>query len=88
LPRVQQPIHAKLRKRKDGRHADRIKSEGWVFPASFVSKQLQTSAKQLLVTEVEGDSMAPTIMPGEKICRRHRSQNAIARWALCHSRFI
>ena len=59
--------HAELNKRKDGRHLDRIRSEGWLFPPSFVSKQLQASPKQLLVVEAEGDSMAPTIMSGEKL---------------------
>jgi hypothetical protein len=59
--------HAELNKRKDGRHLDRIRSEGWLFPPAFVSKQLQASPKQLLVVEAEGDSMAPTIMSGEKV---------------------
>jgi transcriptional regulator with XRE-family HTH domain len=59
--------HAELNKRKDGRHLDRIRSEGWQFPPSFVSKQLQASPKQLLVVEAEGDSMAPTIMSGDKV---------------------
>jgi phage repressor protein C with HTH and peptisase S24 domain len=59
--------YSTLRKRRDGRHVDRIKSEGWIFPPSFVSNQLSTSAKQLVVVEVEGDSMAPTIMSGEKV---------------------
>jgi transcriptional regulator with XRE-family HTH domain len=58
---------SKLKKRKEGRHIDRIKTEGWVFPASFVSNQLQTSPKQLLVVEAEGDSMAPTLLPGERL---------------------
>jgi transcriptional regulator with XRE-family HTH domain len=57
----------KFPKRKDGRHVDRISSEGWFFPSSFVRKQLQASAKHLLVVEAEGDSIAPTIMPGEKV---------------------
>jgi transcriptional regulator with XRE-family HTH domain len=57
----------KLKKRKDGRHVDRVRSEGWSFPASFVSKQLQTSAKELLVVEAEGDAMAPTIMSSERV---------------------
>src|SRR5437588_9296517 len=30
---------SKLKKRKEGRHVDRIKSDGWIFPASFVSNQ-------------------------------------------------
>jgi transcriptional regulator with XRE-family HTH domain len=56
-----------LRKRKEGRHIDRIKAEDWVFPASFVREQLRMTAKQLVVVEAEGDSMAPTIMSGEKV---------------------
>jgi phage repressor protein C with HTH and peptisase S24 domain len=58
---------SKLKKRKEGQHVDRIKSQGWVFPASFVSNQLQTSPKQLLVVEAESDSMAPTLLPGEPV---------------------
>ena len=38
-----------------------------MFPASFVRDQLQSSPKQLLVIEAEGDAMAPTIMSGERI---------------------
>ena len=29
--------------RKDGRHADPLKSEGWLFPGSFVREQLHTT---------------------------------------------
>lgn len=56
-----------LARRKQGRHTDRIKSEEWVFPASFVTKDLQASPKQLLVVAAEGDSMAPTIMSGDRV---------------------
>jgi transcriptional regulator with XRE-family HTH domain len=59
--------YSKLRKRKEGQHVERIKAEDWAFPASFVTKQLRTSAKNLLVIEAEGDAMAPTIMSGEKV---------------------
>jgi transcriptional regulator with XRE-family HTH domain len=59
--------HAKLKKRKERSHTDRVKAEGWVFPASFLREQLQTAAKQLLVVQAEGDSMAPTIVSGEKV---------------------
>ena len=59
--------HAKLRSRKEGRHVERIKAEDWAFPASFVTNRLQTSAKNLLVIEAEGDAMAPTIMSGDKV---------------------
>jgi transcriptional regulator with XRE-family HTH domain len=58
---------SKLKKRKGGRHIDRIKSEGWVFPASFVREQLRSSPKQLLVIEAEGDAMAPTAISGERV---------------------
>src|SRR5579863_5476521 len=53
--------------RKDGRHADPLKPEGWLFPASFVREQLHTSAARLLVLDTTGDSMAPTIMSGERV---------------------
>jgi transcriptional regulator with XRE-family HTH domain len=53
--------------RKEGRHADPIKSEGWVFPTSFVREQLHTSAARLLVLDTNGDSMAPTILSGERV---------------------
>src|SRR6516165_4736740 len=59
--------HAKLRTRKEGRHVERIKAEDWAFPASFVTNQLQASAKNLVVIEAEGDAMAPTIMSGDKV---------------------
>jgi transcriptional regulator with XRE-family HTH domain len=53
--------------RKEGRHADPIKSEGWVFPSSFVREQLHTHAARLLVLDTNGDSMAPTILSGERV---------------------
>jgi len=53
--------------RKDGKHADPVKSEGWVFPPSFVREQLHTSAARLLVLDTAGDSMAPTLMSGDRV---------------------
>jgi transcriptional regulator with XRE-family HTH domain len=53
--------------RKDGRHTDPIKSEGWVFPTSFVREQLHTASARLLVLDTTGDSMAPTILSGERV---------------------
>jgi transcriptional regulator with XRE-family HTH domain len=53
--------------RKEGRFADPLKAEGWLFPASFVREQLHTSAARLLVLDTTGDSMAPTIMSGERV---------------------
>ena len=58
---------SKLRKRKEGSHVDLMKPDGWVFPASFVREQLQTSPRQLLVVQAEGDTMAPTIASGDKV---------------------
>src|SRR5271169_324758 len=53
--------------RKEGRHADPVKSEGWVFPPSFVREQLRTAAARLLVLDTNGDSMAPTVLSGERV---------------------
>jgi transcriptional regulator with XRE-family HTH domain len=53
--------------RKDGRHADPIRSESWVFPASFVREQLHSSPERLLVIEANGDSMAPTVVSGDRV---------------------
>ncbi len=53
--------------RKDGRHADPLKPEGWLFPGSFVRDQLHASAGRLLVLDTTGDSMAPTIVSGERV---------------------
>jgi transcriptional regulator with XRE-family HTH domain len=79
-----EPNYSRLRKRREGRHVDRIKSQGWIFPPSFLSKQFQTSAKTLLVIEVEGDSMAPTIMSGEKVIvdTRHKTPSPDGLYAI------
>ncbi|MGA2893765.1 MAG: S24 family peptidase [Xanthobacteraceae bacterium] len=53
--------------RRDGEHADPVKVEGWIFPATFVRDQLHTAVKQLLVIETFGDSMTPTIMSGDRV---------------------
>jgi len=53
--------------RREGRHTDPIKAEGWLFPDSFVREQLRTSAEHLIVIEADGDSMAPTIASGERV---------------------
>jgi transcriptional regulator with XRE-family HTH domain len=53
--------------RKDGRHADPLKTERWLFPASFVREQLHTSPERLVVLDTTGESMAPTIVSGERV---------------------
>jgi len=53
--------------RKDGKHADPLKSEGWIFPTSFVREQLHTPTQRLLVLDTSGDSMVPTLMSGDRV---------------------
>jgi transcriptional regulator with XRE-family HTH domain len=79
-----EPNYSRLRKRREGRHVDRIKSEGWIFPPKFVNNQLNSSAKQLVVVEAEGDSMAPTIMSGEKVIvdTRHKTPSPDGLYAI------
>ena len=53
--------------RRDGRHMDPLKGEGWLFPSTFVREQLHTTPGRLVVIETNGDSMAPTIASGERV---------------------
>jgi transcriptional regulator with XRE-family HTH domain len=53
--------------RKDGRHSDPILPEQWFFPSTFIHEALRSSMERLLVVPCEGDSMAPTIAPGERV---------------------
>src|ERR1700735_4313743 len=53
--------------RKDGRHADPLKAEGWVFPASFVREQLHTSPERLLVIEARGGRRGPPVALGDRV---------------------
>jgi transcriptional regulator with XRE-family HTH domain len=53
--------------RHEGRHTDPIRSEGWIFPPSFVREQLHTLPGHLLVLDTTGDSMAPTIASGDRV---------------------
>ncbi len=50
-----------------GRVVSRFKAEPWVFPESFVSEQLHTTSADLFVLEMNGDSMAPTVLSGERV---------------------
>jgi transcriptional regulator with XRE-family HTH domain len=58
---------AKARELRKGGRKAAVKSEVWVFPPSFVREQLHASAERLLVFEMMGDSMVPTIMPGDRV---------------------
>ncbi|MGA8613945.1 MAG: LexA family transcriptional regulator [Xanthobacteraceae bacterium] len=70
--------------RKDGHHTDPVKSEGWVFPASFVREQLHAAPAQLLVVGATGDSMSPTIGAGDRVIvdTAHRTPSPDGLYAL------
>jgi transcriptional regulator with XRE-family HTH domain len=53
--------------RRHGRHADKIKTERWVFPPTFVREELHAAATQLIVLNVNGDSMTPTLISGDRV---------------------
>lgn len=59
-------IRARVSARKASRQFE-VKEEYWSFPKRFVTEQLHTSAGKLRVLEVEGDSMAPTLMAGDRV---------------------
>jgi phage repressor protein C with HTH and peptisase S24 domain len=46
---------------------DAVKPEPWLLPPSFVREQFQAPASKLIVVETRGDSMVPTILPGERV---------------------
>lgn len=51
----------------DGRHADPVKDEAWTFPSRFVREELRAAEPNLRVIETQGDSMAPTILSGDRV---------------------
>jgi transcriptional regulator with XRE-family HTH domain len=61
-----------------------FKSDFWLFPESFVGQELNTSSKNLLVLEVGGDSMAPTILSGERVVidRKHKNPSPDGLYAI------
>ena len=48
-------------------HADPLKSEGWLFPAELRARAIAHLAGRLLVLDTNGDSMAPTIVSGDRV---------------------
>jgi hypothetical protein len=50
-----------------GDTVDPMKAEAWSFPPSFVSNELRVSPSRMLIVEAQGDSMLPTIAPGERV---------------------
>ncbi|WP_454000795.1 XRE family transcriptional regulator [Afipia felis] len=64
-----------------GNHADPVKSEGWHFPRAFVREELRTAPERVIIVETQGDSMMPTIQPGERVVvdtgHRHPSPDGV-----------
>lgn len=46
---------------------DAIRPDYWRFPQRFLNETLRRPAAALLVIECEGDSMKPTLAPGERV---------------------
>jgi phage repressor protein C with HTH and peptisase S24 domain len=53
--------------RRHGDAADPVKAETWSFPSEFMRQELRVPAARLIVIETQGDSMTPTILPGERV---------------------
>ncbi|HWV44086.1 helix-turn-helix domain-containing protein [Pseudorhodoplanes sp.] len=52
---------------RDGSYADPIKEEAWQLPARFIREEIRVSEKNLRVVETYGDSMAPTLLSGDRV---------------------
>ena len=46
---------------------DALRPDYWRFPQRFLNETLRRPASVLLVVECEGDSMSPTLLPGERV---------------------
>lgn len=46
---------------------DAVRPDYWRFPQRFLNETLRRPASVLLVVECEGDSMSPTLSPGERV---------------------
>lgn len=53
--------------RHDGDHADPVKSESWHFPTRFMREEIRAPESRVIILETEGDSMAPTILSGDRV---------------------
>lgn len=53
--------------RKGGYHADPVKPDTWHFPTAYVREELRAPMERLKIFETQGDSMQPTINPGERV---------------------
>lgn len=53
--------------RRDGQNGDALKPELWAFPRSFMREEVRAPADRIIIIETQGDSMSPTIAPGERV---------------------
>ena len=58
--------------RKHGRHADPMKSEGWLFPPSFVREQLHTAPARLLVLDTIRDTFGSIVVKRLQVVRNSK----------------
>jgi len=50
-----------------GNISDPVKPDRWQFPQGFIRQDLRAPQDRLLIVETQGDSMVPTISPGERV---------------------
>lgn len=53
--------------RHDGNYADPVKAESWHFPTRFMREEVRAPESRVIILETEGDSMAPTILSGDRV---------------------
>jgi phage repressor protein C with HTH and peptisase S24 domain len=53
--------------RAGGVAADPTKPDQWVLPPGFVRDELRAAPSGLVILETQGDSMLPTLAPGERV---------------------
>lgn len=46
---------------------DPIKPDQWFFPHGFIRDELHATPRGLIIVETQGDSMIPTLAPGERV---------------------
>lgn len=51
----------------NGQYVDPVKDEAWHFPSSFLRDELRAPERRIQILETQGDSMAPTIMSGDRV---------------------
>jgi phage repressor protein C with HTH and peptisase S24 domain len=50
-----------------GENLDPVKEESWRFPSRFMRDEIQAPESRVIIIETQGDSMAPTILSGDRV---------------------